>query len=73
MGEEIISIVCSADDLILISESEVDLQRLLYQFNLRERKCNMIISTNKTKSMVNLQQSNDMQTGSGLQNNPARR
>jgi Reverse transcriptase (RNA-dependent DNA polymerase) len=49
MGEEIISIVCYADDAILIAESEDDLQRLLYQFNITARKFNMIISPNKTK------------------------
>lgn len=47
-----ISIVCYADDALLISENEDDLQRLTHQFYLTSSRYNMEISIQKTKSLV---------------------
>ncbi|XP_055390221.1 uncharacterized protein LOC129619146 [Condylostylus longicornis] len=47
-----IKILCYADDAVLISENEDELQRLLHRFYLSAKKYNMVISTEKTKSLV---------------------
>lgn len=47
-----ISVFCYADDALLISESEDDLQRMIYQFYLTSARYNMAISVQKTKSLV---------------------
>ncbi|KAK9887098.1 hypothetical protein WA026_020042 [Henosepilachna vigintioctopunctata] len=52
MGDKEISILCYADDAVLIAENEDDLQRLLHQFNLTAKSFNMIISASKTKCMT---------------------
>ncbi|XP_048516533.1 uncharacterized protein LOC125502453 [Dendroctonus ponderosae] len=45
-------ILCYADDAVLTAESEDDLQRLFYRFNLTAQRLNMQISIEKTQSMV---------------------
>ena len=52
LGEKDINIVCYADDAVLITESEDDLQRLLHQFGKIADKFNMQVSVEKTKSLV---------------------
>lgn len=52
MTNNCLKIICYADDATLISENEDDLQRLLFALNKAAKKFNMIISTEKTKSMV---------------------
>ena len=52
LGEKDINIVCYADDAVLITESEDDLQRLLHQFGKIAEKFNMQVSVEKTKSLV---------------------
>ena len=52
MGNKEVRILCYADDVVLVAESEDDLQRLLHQFNKTAKKFNMVISTAKTKSMT---------------------
>jgi hypothetical protein len=51
-GQNRIKIVCYADDATLISESENYLHRMLHTFKIQAEKCNMKISTSKTKSMT---------------------
>lgn len=49
MGKEVIRIVCYADDIILMTETD-DLQQILHRFNQTAQKYNMqIISISKTK------------------------
>lgn len=52
MGNKDLNIVCYADDVVLMANTEDDLQRLLYGFYLGCRKYNMKISLTKTKSMT---------------------
>ena len=52
MGSEEINIVWYADDIALIADTEDDLQRLLYNFQLSCLKFNMKISIHKTKAMT---------------------
>lgn len=52
MGNENISILCYADDAVLIAENEDDLQRLLYLFNSIAKSLNMVISVTKTKCLT---------------------
>ena len=52
MGSEEINIVCYADDIAHIAESEDDLRRHLYNFHLSCLKFNMKISIHKTKAMT---------------------
>lgn len=52
MGHTDMRILCYADDAVLMAESEDDLQRLLYRFNMTAKELNMKISSSKTKCMV---------------------
>lgn len=52
MGNRNITILCYADDAVLVAENEDDLQRLLYCFNRVAKTLNMVISTSKTKSLT---------------------
>lgn len=52
MGAHKITIICYADDAILIADNEDDLQRQLQAFNIAAKKYNMKISAEKTKCMV---------------------
>ena len=52
MGSEEINIVCYADDIALITDTEDDLKRLLYNFHLSFLKFSMKISIHKTKAMT---------------------
>jgi endonuclease/exonuclease/phosphatase family metal-dependent hydrolase len=52
LGKESISVVCYADDAVLLAESQEDLQNLLNKFEEASKKYNMQISIGKTKSMV---------------------
>lgn len=36
MGDRTLRILCYADDTVLLTETEDDLQRLLYKFNVKE-------------------------------------
>lgn len=47
-----IKMMCYADDAILISDNEDDLQRMAHAFKLAAKKYNMKISTSKTKVLV---------------------
>jgi len=47
-----IKIICYADDAVLISENEDELQRMLYRLHLMAKRFNMRISIAKTKSLV---------------------
>ncbi|XP_055389680.1 uncharacterized protein LOC129618740 [Condylostylus longicornis] len=47
-----ISIICYADDAVLIAESENDIQRLLFKFQQTAEQLNMLISAEKTKALV---------------------
>lgn len=46
------SVLCYADDAVIISENEDELQRLLHRFYLTAKQYNMEISTQKTKTLV---------------------
>ncbi|XP_050452220.1 uncharacterized protein LOC126851927 [Cataglyphis hispanica] len=52
IGNRYIKILCYADDAILLAKSEENLQRLLYKFTTTSQSFNMVISTEKTWSMV---------------------
>lgn len=52
MGNRNITILCYADDAVLVAENEDDLQRLLYRFNCVAKSLNMVISASKTKSLT---------------------
>lgn len=52
MGESNLTILCYADDAVLIADTEDNLQRLLYQFTKTAERYNMRIATEKTKSIV---------------------
>ena len=52
MGESEIKAVCYADDVVLMSEEEDNLQRMLYRFEQAASKTNMQISTSKTQCLV---------------------
>lgn len=52
MGDKDIRIVCYADDAVIISEDEDNLQRLLYKFEQIAATFNMQISVQKTKSLA---------------------
>ncbi|XP_057657794.1 uncharacterized protein LOC130894813 [Diorhabda carinulata] len=52
MGNREIKILCYADDAILIAESEDNLQRLIHKFNIVSKKLNMVITYQKTKTLV---------------------
>lgn len=47
-----ITVLCYADDAVLVAEREDELQRLLNIFNITGKKFNMIISSEKTKCMT---------------------
>jgi len=47
-----ITILCYADDAVIISENEDGLQKLLHPFYLTAKRYNMSIAINKTKSLV---------------------
>jgi len=47
-----ISILCYADDAVIISENGDELQRLHHQFYLTAKRYNISIAINKTKSLV---------------------
>lgn len=44
MGEQEIKILCYADDAVIISEDEDNLQRMLFMFETTAKEFNMIIS-----------------------------
>lgn len=52
MGTKNISIICYADDAVIVAESEDNLQKLLHTFNQTAKQLNMVISTSKTKCMT---------------------
>lgn len=52
MGGKELKVVCYADDAVLISDSEDNLQRMIHQFNIASKALNMEIATEKTKCMV---------------------
>lgn len=52
MTTEEIKILCYADDTVIKSKNEDDLQRLLHSFVLTARKYNMQISAVEIKSVV---------------------
>ncbi|XP_015181515.1 PREDICTED: uncharacterized protein LOC107069067 [Polistes dominula] len=52
MGNKEVTILCYADDAVLIAENEDDLQRLLHQFTRTANTVNMKISAEKTKCMT---------------------
>ena len=52
MGDKEIKAICYADDVALISESEDDLQRLLYKFGQTASAFHMLISTSKTQCLT---------------------
>lgn len=52
MGDHEIKIICYADDAVLVSSNENDLQRLLFAFEKTAANLNMMISTEKTKCMT---------------------
>ena len=52
MGNKEIKICCYADDVVLISEDEDNLQRLLFRFQNIAEKFNMAISIEKTQSLT---------------------
>ncbi|XP_045466553.1 uncharacterized protein LOC123675250 [Harmonia axyridis] len=52
MGNMYFHVVSYADDAVLISDSEDDLQRILHAFNQEAKSLNMLINTTKTKCMV---------------------
>lgn len=51
-GTESNRILCYADDAIFIVENEDGIQPLLYRFTQTKEKFNMQISTEKTQSML---------------------
>lgn len=52
MGNKNLTILCYADDAVLIADTEDNLQKLLHNFNITAKQYNMIVSTEKTKCMV---------------------
>jgi hypothetical protein len=52
MGNSEIKIICYADDAVLLSDNEDDLQRILFNFNKAAKNFNMEIANEKTKSMI---------------------
>ena len=52
IGQTEFKIMCYADDAVLITQSENNLQRMLFEFNQTANKYNMNISIPKTKSMT---------------------
>lgn len=52
LGNKEIKIVCYADDAVIISEDEDNLQRLLYRFEKAAARFNMVISSEKTQSLT---------------------
>ncbi|KAI4480031.1 hypothetical protein M0802_014287 [Mischocyttarus mexicanus] len=52
MRNQDFNILCYADDVVLIANSEDNLQRLLHKFNTTSKKFNMIISAEKTKCLT---------------------
>ena len=52
MGENSIQAMCYIDDLVLVSDSEPNLQTLLSQFDQIAERLNMEISIEKTKCIV---------------------
>ena len=52
MGDKEIKVICYAEDVVLISESEDHLQRLLYKFEKTASAFNMLISTSKTQCLT---------------------
>jgi len=52
MGNDLIHIICYADDAVLIADSEENLQTLLSRFDQIAERLNMEISISKTKSLT---------------------
>ncbi|XP_056641560.1 uncharacterized protein LOC130448295 [Diorhabda sublineata] len=52
IGNRNITILCSADDAVLISNSEDNLQRMLHIFNKTAKEYNMEITTEKTDCLT---------------------
>lgn len=52
IGNKNVNVLCYADDTVLIADSEDSLQRLLYKFAQTCDKCNLKISTKKTKVLT---------------------
>lgn len=46
------NVLCYTDDVVLLAETEDDLQRSLYQFNMTAKQYNMNINKQKPKCMV---------------------
>lgn len=57
LGTHKINILFHADDALLITESEDDLQRMLHAFNKKAEELNMAISKTKTKCMTTSKES----------------
>jgi hypothetical protein len=49
MGDSEIKIICYADDAVLLSDNEDDLQRMLFNFNKAAKAFNMKIANEKNK------------------------
>lgn len=52
LGDKELKIICYADDAVLVSEDEDNLQRMLYQFEKTATKYNMEISVAKSKVLT---------------------
>lgn len=52
VGDRNTNIICYADDAVLLTDTEDNLQRLLHQYNITGKKYNMRMSTNRTKTMM---------------------
>ena len=52
MGDNELNMVCYADDVVLMANTEDDLQRLLYRFHLSCQKYNMKISVLKSRVLT---------------------
>lgn len=47
-----VNILCYTDDTVLLADNEDNLPRLFHKINTADKNSNMILSTDKTKSMV---------------------
>ena len=52
MRDKEIKAICYANDVVLISESKDEVQRLLYKFEQTASAFNMLISTSKTQCLT---------------------
>ena len=52
IGYRLFKILCYADDAVIMSENEDDLQRMPFKFQNTAQIYNKITNTDKTKSMV---------------------